>query len=199
VIEKDVLYNQQMDTKYLPPYPTWEPTPHDLPDLYSTRIDIDDRTELMIEFATYFTVIQENRGGWRRGEGNFIRSEHLTLHSARLAAKKRYENDPKRRGCLIYAVVQYSNRPIGSGEVIEGYPPSDSPYSREARLAKRRGTPVPRSLRNMPDPETLPPPQRHFEPTAEELADIKRKLEQMTVVGKGGSKIAFKYRNRSRR
>jgi hypothetical protein len=194
-----LFYKEAMQTRYLPPYPTWEPPPDDMPDFNSTRVDIDSRTELMIEFATYFTVIQENRGGWRRGEGNFLRSEHLTLASARLAAKKRYEGDPKRRGCLIYAVVQYRNRSIGSGEVVEGYPPSDSPYSKEARLAKKRGNPVPRSMRDMPEPGTIQPSQRYFEPTAEQLEEIKRKLAQTTVVGKGGSKIALKHRNRPRR
>jgi hypothetical protein len=194
-----LLYSLRMKTQYLPPHPTWEPTPSEMPDFNSTRIDIDDRTDIMIEFATYFTVIQANPGGWRTGESNYLRSEHLTLESARMAAKKRYEDDPKKRGCLIYAVIQYSNRPIGSGEVIEGYPPCDSPYSKEARRAKKRGNPVPRSLRNMPEPGSLPPPQRAFEPTSEELDEIKRRMEQLTVVGKGGSKVAFKYRNRSRR
>ena len=188
-----------MDTHYLPPHEGWEVRPGEMPDLNTSLIDLDDRTDLMVEFATYFTVIQANRGGWRTGEGNYLRSEHLTLESARKAAKKRYEEDPKQRGCLIYAVVQYSNQPIGSSEVIDGVPPCNSPYSREARLAKRKGNPVPKSLRNMPDPGSLPPPQRHFEPTAEELEDVKKRLDLMTVVGKGGSKVAFKYRNRGKR
>ncbi len=188
-----------MKTSYLPPHIEWEKPPEELPDLVSSKFDDDDVTDLIIEFATYFTVIAANPEGWRRGESNYIRSEHLTLAAARMAAKTRYDADPKKRGCLIYAVLQYSNRPIGTSRVVESYPFVSNPYSREARAAKHKSYRRRKSLRNIPDSESLAPSGRYFEPTEEDRAEIKRKLDEMKVVGKGGSKIAFKYRNRSRK
>jgi hypothetical protein len=188
-----------MKTSYLPPHIGWETPPEALPDLVSSSFDDDDVTDLIIEFATYFTVIAANPEGWRRGESNYTRSEHLTLASARAAAKTRYDNDPKKRGILIYAVLQYSNRPIGTSRVVESYPFVSNPYSREARAAKRKTYRRRKALRDIPDQATMAPSGRYFEPTEDDLAEIKRKLDEMKVVGKGGSKIAFKYRNRSKR
>lgn len=189
-----------MKTRYLPPYGGLERRPNDMPDLGTRKYDDDERTEIAIEYATYFTVISVNPGGWKRGESNYIRSEHLTLKAARIAAKTRYERDPRGRGMLIYAVIQYANSPIGSSFVVEDYPKVNNPYNREAKLAKRAGRPstIPKSMRDMPEPGSLPRSERFFEPSPETYDEIKRKLEEMKVVGKGGSKVAIRYKNKGR-
>lgn len=188
-----------MKTSYLPAHPDWEPLPEEFPDTSDPHFDYDGVTDLMTEFATYFTVIAVNPGGWRRGESNYIRSEHLTLQSALLAAKTRYQNDPQKRGCLIYAVMQYSNRPIGSDRVIASWPEVSNPYSREARAAKRKQSRIPKNMRNLPAPETMKRSERFFEPSPEQLREIEQKLADVKIVGKGGSKVAFKYRNKGSR
>jgi hypothetical protein len=185
-----------MDTKYLPPHPDYEQKPDEMPEMVSARYDEDDITDLVTEFATYFTVIAANPDGWRRGEPNYVRTEHLTLEAARKAARTRYENDPKKRGMLIYACLQYSNRPIGTHAHVEGFPQESNPYSREARRAKRKPSRLQKSLRNMIASDLLPKTERHFEPTPERLEEIKKQLEAVNVVGKGGSKVAMKYKNR---
>jgi hypothetical protein len=188
-----------MKTKYVSPVGSLEIQPDDLPSMDGIYDD-DTLVDLYVEFATYFTVIQMNRGGWKRaGESNYFRSEHLTLEAARKAASIRFL-DPtvKEPECLIYAVIYYDKTPIGSSRPVEGYPKVSSPYDRDARLAKRNSKRVqvlPKSMRNMPAPGSLPASERYFE-RPRTAAEIKAALDATTVVGKGGNMAAIRFKNR---
>jgi hypothetical protein len=188
-----------MKTKYISPTGKAELQPIDFPS-FNGIYDDDTIVDVYVEFATYFTVIQMNRGGWQRnGESNYFRSEHLTLEAARKAAKIRF-SDPsiKEPECLIYAVMFYDRTPIGSSRPVEGYPKISSAYDRDARLAKRnlkKAQVLPKSMRNMPVPGTLLPSERYFErPRTSE--EIKAALDATNIVGKGGNMAAIRFKNR---
>lgn len=175
------------------------PPPHAI-DISKFR-DLDDLVEAVTSYANKFVVLQHNPGGYRKGEINYIRSEHLTLKAAQLAAVTRHQLDPNHRGCVIYAVMQYANNPLGHSQIVETYPMLNNPWGTTARLAKRNGKPaaLKRSYKNPLPPELLEPSERYFEgpggvPRTEE--EIQRALSATKVVGKGGSKIAFGFRNK---
>ena len=188
-----------MKTEYYLNREELDPPPQSSQDV-STFHDLDSMGDHIIEHANMFAVCQRNAGHYHRGELPYDRSEHLTLSSARIAAKTRYENDPRQRPCVIYAIMLYSNNQMGFSEVAETYPASDSVYSRTGRIARRNGKPAKllRSRQNMLPPDELQQTERYFESTSQPMSqeDVQRALTATKIVGKGGSKVAVGYKNK---
>jgi hypothetical protein len=137
----------------------------ELPTLEFSRMrTLEEYEDQIIANAKYFAVVEIHPGAWRRGESNFIRSEHPTLEEARAEAQRRHdaERDPK-RGSLIYAVADFKGAP-NMNCLVEDFPGMAGPYTRRGRDAKLKGKrPVSAKKYEVPSPTELEKSDRFFE------------------------------------
>lgn len=91
-----------------------------LPSLMGQYTD-EELNQHTIKNAKYFTVVQITRGGFVGGGQNYERHQVDTLDDARELAAKLYNEDPKKRGIIIYAVADFTGA-NGFSRPVENYP-----------------------------------------------------------------------------
>ncbi len=166
-------------------------TPKPGPDIDDAHTQ-DEYEQMIIDNAKYFTVLEIRPGAWRRGESNFVKTQHTTYDEAIAEAKRRYEAEPHpKRGNLIYAIADFPRS--GARDMtalVEAYPPIHGPFTRQGHMEKQKNKGKRRKALDAKPTYTAEPSDRYFEGDAY--------LGVTNVVKPGGSKVAIKFKNKRR-